>query len=267
MQKEIIRLYPRHRKLARVRGLYTRKKLHRQGLVVYADFLASLDGRIAVKQNGLDTLPAQLASPDDHRLLMELQAQADCIVTHGGYLRARAAGRLGDVLRVGAGGHADLVAWRRRQGLAEQPLVLVCSASLDFPLPADIPPGRIRVMTVAGADARRAAELKRQGCRVTIAGKGDMVKGDALMKRLRAEKVNGVFLLAGPAIFESLVAAQGVRHLFLTVSHQLLGTPDFQTFMPGIASRAPSCRLAQKDLLYVRDGKRAQWFAHFECAY
>ena len=271
MQKEIIRLWPRRQKFKRVRGLYLRKDLHRssagQGPTVYADFLSSLDGRIAVKQNGRDALPEQLTSSDDFRLLMELQAQADCIVTHSGYLRERAAGRLGDVLHVGtAKGHADLVAWRRRRGLHAQPLVVVCSASLDFPPPTDLPADRVWVVSGAGADPKRVKALRDLGYRMLTAGKRRTVDGAALMKRLRAARLKSVFLLAGPTLFESLVAARAVEHIFLTYSHQFVGTPDFHTMLPG-GMTLPDCRLTQKELLYINDGSHAQWLAHFQCAY
>ena len=57
-------------------------------------------------------------------------------MSHGGYLRAFAAGRLGNVLQVGVGaGSGDIVQWRAAQGMPEQPAVAIVSAGLDFPMP------------------------------------------------------------------------------------------------------------------------------------
>ena len=266
---QIIRLYPEYRELGGARGLYLEKRLHRQGFVVYADFATSMDGRIAIRQGEHHVLPENLSSPADLRLLLELQAQADCVVTHAGYLRARAAGRLGDILRIGAlKEHRDLVDWRDAQSLAPQPLVVVCSTSLKVPLPGDLERERVWIATGAAADKRRVAELRGSGYHVVIAGHERRVDGDALMDELRSAGMNGIFLLAGPALFESLLARQCVDHLFITISHQFIGGADFLTLIPGL-SHDLYCSLEQKELLFARaePGAPGDWFAHFECRY
>ena len=87
MSHTLLRLYPGPPQEVELRGLYLRQELHRQGSphapFVYADFVSSLDGRIAIA----DRVPAELTAVRDLRLLLELQAQADCVITHGGYLR------------------------------------------------------------------------------------------------------------------------------------------------------------------------------------
>ena len=268
MNREIIRLYPEHRTLSSVRGLYLAKNLHRRGFLIYADFATSMDGRIAVKRDGRDTLPAGLTSREDLRLLLELQAQADCVVTHSGYLRARAEGRLGDILRVGAlDEHRDLLDWRRAQGLAPQPLVVVCSTTLDFPPPEDLERERVWLVTGGAAEQRRVDELRAQGYRVLTAGRERLVDGRLLAERLRAEGVGAVFLLAGPTLFESLVARRCLDELFLTVSHRFIGGADFHTMMPGLHAHDAHCLLDQRELTLVRTDQQAQWFAHFKCRY
>lgn len=282
MNKEIIRLYPEYKKLRDVRGLYLAKNLHRCGFTVYADFVTSLDGRIAVKkarQQQSDVskrhavLPEHLSSPVDLRLLLELQAQADCVVTHAGYLRARAEGRLGDILRVGAPeAHRDLTEWRREQSLPPQPSVVICSTSLDFPLPDDLEREQVWIATCETADRQRIARLREIGYRVIVAGNGHQVDGGALVDVLRDAGFNGVFLLAGPVLFESLLAAGHVDHLFITVSHQFVGTADFLTLIPGLRTDVSRCVLEQKELLYTPGTTSAperagEWFAHFRCRY
>lgn len=56
---------------------------------VYGNFVSSLDGRIALMDTagGESYLPEALTNPNDLRLFFELEAQADCLITHAGYLR------------------------------------------------------------------------------------------------------------------------------------------------------------------------------------
>ena len=106
MAPTLLQLYPQVRDTP-LRGLYLAHGLHELGLpglpFVYGDFVTSLDGRIALRDPASDEsyLPEALTSTSDLRLLLELHAQADCLITHGGYLRAIARKRLDDILQVG----------------------------------------------------------------------------------------------------------------------------------------------------------------------
>jgi hypothetical protein len=124
MPERLLRLYPEPRQEVELRGLYLAHELHRRGgphaPFVYADFVSSLDGRIAVA----DLVPPELIGGNDLRLLLELQAQADCVITHAGYLRALAEGRLGDILNIGAPGERTCIAayggrCQRQPGLSD----------------------------------------------------------------------------------------------------------------------------------------------------
>ena len=106
MSKSVIQLYPQSAEPVQLAGLYLARNLltrrNNELPVVYANFLTSMDGRIAIKHNEDEyyQLPAQLKSNEDFSLLLELYAHADCIITHGGYMRALNAGRLGNVLQI-----------------------------------------------------------------------------------------------------------------------------------------------------------------------
>ncbi len=99
---------------------------------VYANFVSSLDGRIAViepERNESSTLD-DLASSADWRLFQELQAHATCLITHGGYLRALAARKLDDILQVGVSEQSrDIGTWRAQHGFHGQPAVAIVSTS------------------------------------------------------------------------------------------------------------------------------------------
>ena len=103
MASVLRQLYP-HSGEHSLRGLYLAHRLHELGHpelpFVYANFVSSWDGRIALRDahNGQSRLPEALTSGSDFRLLLELHAQATCLITHGGYMRAIAQGRLDDLL-------------------------------------------------------------------------------------------------------------------------------------------------------------------------
>ena len=100
---------------------------------MFANFLSSLDGRIALEDVSLGTpyIPKHITTASGFRLFMELHAQADCLITNGGYMRALGEDRLGNILQVR---HQDLLEWRRNNDLNAQPAVIIASASLNFPM-------------------------------------------------------------------------------------------------------------------------------------
>jgi len=136
MQENLLHLYPPPCEKVFSKGLYLAHQIHKLGTIkspfVYANFLSSLDGRIALEDSVHRTyIPQHITTASDFGLFMELHAQADCIITHGGYMRALGESRLGNILQVR---NKDLVEWRRKNGLKPQPAVIIASASLNFPL-------------------------------------------------------------------------------------------------------------------------------------
>ena len=132
MSAQILELYPHTGTTRDLDGTYLAHDL--RGLAtseqpfVYANFVSSLDGRIAVVEarTGESYVLEDLTSGHDWRLFQELQAQADCMVTHGGYLRALAAGKFADILQVGLTKHAlDIGSWRSQHGLTRQPAIAI----------------------------------------------------------------------------------------------------------------------------------------------
>ena len=83
---------------------------------VYANFVASLDGRIAVphpEREGL-VVPESIANDRDWRLFQELAAQADLLISSGRYLRDWADGRAQEIIRVEAISRASAAPRYRR---------------------------------------------------------------------------------------------------------------------------------------------------------
>jgi riboflavin biosynthesis pyrimidine reductase len=269
----ILKIYPQARETP-LRGLYLAHRLHELGApgrpFVYGDFVSSLDGRIALRDaaSGESRLPQELTSDSDLRLLLELHAQADCLVTNGGYLRAVARKRLDDILQVGTvRGHHDLAAWRQANGLSEQPAICIASASLDFPLPDSARRHGQQVFVATGrqSDAARRRQWEREGLEVVIAGEGSHVEGRPLADALAQRGYRSAFLLAGPRMLETMLRQNVLSRLYLTLTHRLLGGESFHSTMEGAPLQgAGRLRL---DALYLESESSngtGQFFAQFE---
>ncbi len=269
----VTRLHPAPRAEVALEGLYLRQNLHAADTerpFIYANFVTSLDGRIAIAKTAARKphLPTTITSEHDLRLLFELQAQADCLVTHGGYLRALAAGRLGNVLQVGADARwPDIIEWRRHSGLAEQPDIAIVSASLDFPLPEAVRECAQRKIIVTGAssDAQRVGAWRRRGFDVIIAGSGTHVEGAPLARALAEAGYRTVYLLAGPTLLSALIRDGHLSRLYLTITHQLLGGDHFDTLINGPALGGQQ-NFRLRELYYdaLAPAGAGQWFAQFD---
>ncbi len=274
MQKQIFCLYPPPFAEASLEGLYLGQRLFELGTpkrpFVYANFLASLDGRIALEDihTGQTYLPKSLTTPADFRLFLELEAQADCLITHGGYLRALAAGRLGNILHVGAHPAAeDLVNWRRSQGLAPQPAIAIASASLDFVIPDSVRTHgqAVYIFTGEGADPVRVDAWRREGYPVIFAGPGQTVEGRRLIPMLGQLGYRSIYLIAGPAMLDTVVRGGYLNRLYQTITHQLMGGEAFRTMVPG-PELGLIGHLRLRSLYYdpAGPGGAGQWFAQFD---
>jgi len=271
--RTVQQLYP-HAREALLRGLYLAHRLHELGRTgqpfVYANFVSSLDGRIALRdaRTAEGRLPEALVSDSDFRLLLELHAQADCLITNGGYLRAIAARRLDDLLQVGAvAGHEDLAAWRAAQGLTPQPAICVASSSLDFVFPASIRRHGQRVFVATGKspDPARVRLLEGEGYEVVIAGEQAMAEGRPLVEALAQRGYRSVFLLAGPRMLETMLRDGMLSRLYLTLTHHLLGGEHFHSAIEGPEMHATGrLKLASLYLDAPSPERTGQFFAQFE---
>ena len=272
MSKQLLRLFPTPSEMVPLKGLYLQENLHLRGgpghPFVYANFLSSLDGRIALEdETGVPYLPKSLTTDDDFRLFLELHAQADCLVTHGGYLRALKEGRLGNILQVGVHDLGwDLPSWREAQGLSPQPAIVVASASLDFPVPESIKVSGQRFMIATGQDADpdRVRAFEDQGYEVIRAGAGKEVNGGVLSRSLSERGFNTLYLIAGPLMLETMVREARLSVLFQTISHQLLGGEAFRSMLPG-PTLGQRGKVRMSSLYYDPDAGSGvgQWFAQF----
>lgn len=274
MGKTITRLFPTPSHETELKGLYLEHRLHQAGqpgkAFVYANFLTSLDGRIALEHSdtGQTYIPKNLTSKSDFRLFMELHAQADCLITHGGYLRALEQQKLGNILQVGVRpDDQDLAQWRQANDLPAQPAVVIASASLDFPMPVSIKQHQQKVYIATGNNAapERIAYWQDQGYPVLLTGSDNMVQGGALVKKLSDLSYQSIYLIAGPHMLETMIRERQLSRLYQTVTHQLIGGEKFRTLLPG-AILADQGNLKLNSLYYDADepAGAGQFFYQFD---
>lgn len=238
----VTQLYPLPPQELPLYGLYLGHDVRREAAAparpfVYANFVASLDGRIAVPGptgSGL-IVPKQVANSRDWRLFQELAVQADVVISSGRYLRDYASGHAQEILRVYDDPHfADLAQWRAQQGLSPQPDIAVISASLDFPIPEALLAGgrRVVIFTTEQADRQRVHDLEAHAGQVVIAG-DSTVTGDRLVQAMAGLGYRAIYSASGPKVLHLLLAAGVLDRLYLTLAHRLLGGDPFSSIVEG----------------------------------
>ena len=242
MHLPVTRLIPAPQEELPLNGLYLQQHLHRRGSsgqpFVYSNFITSLDGRIALagEHRHSHEVPDSITNPRDWRLYQELAGQADILITSGRYFRQSVIGEAQDRLPVGnQPDFADIHRWREQQGLAAQPDIAIMSASLDIPEDALAPyhKRKIYVFTGEQADPGRVRQLERSRVTVMRAGSGRQVEGRRMIDQLAAEGYRSIYAIAGPWVFHTLLEAQVVDRLYLTLACQLLGGNEYDTLLEG----------------------------------
>lgn len=248
-EESILRLHPAPQYEVPLEGLYLQHavagKRDSQRPHVYTNFIASLDGRIAIEHpsTGGQTVPESITNPRDWRLFQELAAQADVLVTSARYLRELAQDSAQDTLPLSEDpAYADLHTWRREQGLAAKPAVVILSASLDLPL-ADVCESLDRTVYVATgdrADNSAIKEAEQSGATVLCVGEGDTVDGRRLINALVEEGFHNIYSMAGPGVLETLLEAGVLDRLYLTQVHRLIGGEHYHTLLEGSLLNPPA---------------------------
>lgn len=238
---DLTQLHPQPAAQFPLKGAYLAHNLREQQVngraFVYANFVTSLDGRIAIPRadgSGL-TVPGNVANDRDWRLFQELAAQADLIISSGRYLRDWAEGKAQEILQVDDPKFADLRQWRQDKGLKPTPDIAIISGSLNFPIPdvltAD---GRnVVVFTTADPDPERVAEIESKAGRVFVAGDENSVDGAEMVARMTELGYQTVYSAAGPKILHLLAAGGVLDRLYLTHAPRLLGGDPFSSIVEG----------------------------------
>lgn len=175
------------------------------------NFATSLDGAVEI-----DGRSRELSSDADREVFGILRLHADAIMVGGGTLRKE---RYRPV-RLDEAAHA----WRRERGLAEDPTLVIVSSSLGLDAGHAVftdAPVRPMVLTHATAPPANWASLEPVADVVSCGDDlVDLAKGFA---ELRRRGLAQVLCEGGPHLFGSLLAADLVDEMCLTLSPLLTG--------------------------------------------
>jgi riboflavin biosynthesis pyrimidine reductase len=184
---------------------------HRSTPTLRVNFVTSLDGSATV--NGVS---GGLGGPADKLVFDTLRRLADVVLVGAGTVRDEGYGamRLSD----------DDARWRREHGLAEQPAFALVSGRLDLDPTSAVfaeAPVRPLVLTADSAPASNRQALS-QAADVISCGT-DRVDPALVVSTLVERGLTQILCEGGPSLFGSLIAADLVDELCLTVSPLLEG--------------------------------------------
>ncbi|HHJ15950.1 MAG TPA: pyrimidine reductase [Gammaproteobacteria bacterium] len=243
MAEDILELYPDSGRRHALHGLYLEQSLaHADDAgrpFIYSNFIASLDGRIALPGANRDThqVPPAIANARDWRLFQELAAQADLLITSARYFRQAASQEAQAELPLGSSPEfADLRDWRVARDLSPQPDIAIFSASLDIPQSAldYYRERKLFLVTGAAADPAKLAQLTADSdLKVITCGPQAAVDATHLREQLAGLGYRRIYAIAGPSVLHTLAAGGALDRLYHTTAHCLLGGTEFDTFIWG----------------------------------
>jgi riboflavin biosynthesis pyrimidine reductase len=184
---------------------------HRSTPTLRVNFVTSLDGSATVGGGS-----GGLGGPADKLVFDTLRRLADVVLVGAGTVRDEGYGamRLAD----------DDASWRREHGLAAQPAFALVSGRLDLdPMSAVFTEAPVRplVLTADSAPASNRAALARVA--EVISCGTDSVNPALIVSTLVERGLTQILCEGGPSLFGSLIAADLVDELCLTVSPLLEG--------------------------------------------
>jgi riboflavin biosynthesis pyrimidine reductase len=211
------------------------------------NFISSLDGAVTV-----DGRSGGLGGPPDKQVFTTLRMVCDALVVASGTVRTEKY----DALRLDPTGRA----WRRAQGLAEFPLMVIVSGTLNLD-PAQLvfadAPVRPIVYTHAAAPSPRREALATVADIVTVGD--DAVDLRAAVADLHGREATQLLCEGGPRLFGGLIEADLVDELCLTLSPVLVGG-DAGRIAHGAAAPPRGMHLEQTltggDMLLLRYTRR-----------
>jgi riboflavin biosynthesis pyrimidine reductase len=188
---------------------------------VFANFVSSVDGVTAIPSMPRSNALVAGSSKSDRFVMGLLRASADALVIGSGTMNAapRSLWTPEQAYPDAAAAYAEL---RRRLGRPAEPelVILTAKGTVDPAHPA-FAAGAL-VLTTDAAVERLAAELPSEAAVVSLgpAAELDVV---AAFEAIRARGHRRILSEGGPRVFGSLLEAQLVDELFLTISPLLFG--------------------------------------------
>jgi riboflavin biosynthesis pyrimidine reductase len=184
---------------------------------VYANFVETIDGVVAIPDVEQSNALVADGSDDDKHLMGLLRAFADAVLIGSGTLRASPKGRWRPE-GVYPAGKDTFVELRAQLGKAERATIAVVTTGVSLDTSHPVLDEAVVLTTDGGA-----ALLGDAVPNVVVVNEGGWVDLRTALDWLRAQGHAQILAEAGPTTFGELVAAELVDELFLTVSPVLAG--------------------------------------------
>jgi len=197
------------------------------------NFVESIDGAATV-----DGRSGGMSADADKRRFELLRRVADAVIVGAGTVRIEGYGPL----RVSdASAH-----WRAAHGMTEHPVLVIVSGKLGLdPHSRIFTEARVRPIIVTSAGtADAAARARFEQAADLIAVGGDVVDLVAAVDALRARGLTRLLCEGGPSLFGSLLAADLVDELCLTIAPQL-NSGDARRIVDGAHESPRAMRLIE----------------------
>ena len=178
------------------------------------NFVSSVDGAATTAGATGEPVSGGLGDASDKRLFELLRRVSDVVLVGAGTVRSEGYGPM----RVSA----ESATWRERRGLAAHPVFAIVSGSLDLDPASTIftdAPVLPIIVTTTRATAEQLARF--DGLADVIVAGSEHIDVPLALTGLRNRGLNHVLNEGGPSLFGSLVAADSVDELCLTVSARL----------------------------------------------
>jgi riboflavin biosynthesis pyrimidine reductase len=183
--------------------------LERDARAVRMNFVSSIDG--AATAGGLT---AGLSRPADKRVFNILRRLCDVVLVGAGTVRAEGYG----AMRLDGAS----VEWRRANGLTDQPVFAIISGALHLDTDSAVfteAPVRAVIVTVEASNGVKKKALSRVAD-VLVCGE-EKLEASVMLDELSKRGLRQVLCEGGPTLFGTLLEADCVDELCLTVSPQI----------------------------------------------
>jgi riboflavin biosynthesis pyrimidine reductase len=188
---------------------------------LYANFVASIDGIVALERRERSGSMISGGSPADRFVMGLLRACAEAVVVAGGTFRATPKHRW-TAEHIFSSLTDAFARLRQDLGLAPQPTLVVVSATGDIDTRHPALEGPSLILTTREGEARLRGRVPGS-CRI-LALSEDQPSVTSVIDAVRAEGFNTVLTEGGPTFLGQLVAEQLLDELFLTVAPRLIGS-------------------------------------------
>ncbi|HEU5003882.1 MAG TPA: dihydrofolate reductase family protein [Actinomycetota bacterium] len=190
------------------------------GRTLYANFVQSIDGVVAIRSVRSPGALISCHSESDRFVMGVLRAAADAVLVGAGTLRDAPGHRwVAPVIYPELA--AAFAGWRSSQGLAPEPRLAVLTASGALPA-AHVALNGALILTTEGGAAVVPGELADRNEVVVLAG-GEAVGVAPALGELRARGFGRILTEAGPAVTAQLLGAGLLDEVFVTQSPVLVG--------------------------------------------